>query len=118
MSTDKPSSPKTFKQSKNEEDNAEIEKMFDDETMASKINNNNADSANENFSDETRELNEKKLDAQQDSSKTESKDISKYYDDLKSANEDESKILKVKNRLDLIKKIYLKMFIVIGLWKR
>ena len=51
--------------------------MFDDETMASKINNNNADSANENLSDETRELNEQKLDAQQDSSKTESKDISK-----------------------------------------
>ncbi len=65
------------KSSKNEEDKAEIEKMFDDETMASKINNNNADSANENFSDETRELNEQKLDAQQDSSKTESKDISK-----------------------------------------
>ena len=33
------------------------------------------------------------------------KDISKYYEDLKSANEDESKILKVKNRLILIKKI-------------
>ena len=65
------------KSSKNEEDNAEIEKMFDDETMASKINNNNADSASENLSDETRELNEQKLDALQDSSKTESKDISK-----------------------------------------
>ena len=34
------------------------------------------------------------------------KDISKYYDDLKLANEDESKILKVKNRLDLIKEKY------------
>ena len=65
------------KSSKNEEENAEIDKMFDDETMTSKINNNNADSANENFSDETTELNEQKFDAQKDSSKTESKNISK-----------------------------------------
>ena len=65
------------KSSKNEEDKAEIEKMFDDETMASKINSDNADSTNENFSDETRELNEQKLDSQEDSSKTESKNISK-----------------------------------------
>ena len=65
------------KSSKNEEDKAEIEKMFDDETMASKINNDNVDSANEDFSDRNKELNEQKLDTPEDLPKTEAKNISK-----------------------------------------
>ena len=59
--------------SKNEEDNVEIDKMFDDESMVAKIKNDNADSA----SDETIEPNEQKLDASEDLPKTETKNISK-----------------------------------------
>ena len=59
--------------SKNEEDNVEIDKMFDDESMAAKINNDNV----ANTSEKTTELNEKKLDASEDLSKTETKNISK-----------------------------------------
>ena len=61
------------KSSKNEEDNVEIDKMFDDETMAAKINNDNV----ANASERTTELNEQKLDASEDLSKTETKNISK-----------------------------------------
>ena len=61
------------KSSKNEEDNVEIDKMFDDESMAAKINNDNVANATE----ETTELNEQKLDASEDLSKTETKNISK-----------------------------------------
>ena len=59
--------------SKNEEDNVEIDKMFDDESMVAKINNDNA----VNASDETIEPNEQKLDASEDLPKTETKNISK-----------------------------------------
>ena len=51
------------KSSENEQDKAEIKNMFDDESMASKINNDDEDSANEDVSDNTRELNENKLDS-------------------------------------------------------
>ena len=61
------------KSSKNEEDNVEIDKMFDDESMVAKINNDNA----ANASDETIEPNEQKLDASEDLPKTETKNISK-----------------------------------------
>ena len=61
------------KSSKNEEDNVELDKMFDDESMVSKINNDNA----ANASDETIELNEQKPDAPEDLPKTETKTISK-----------------------------------------
>ena len=60
------------KSSKNEEDNVEIDNMFDDETMAAKINNDNV----ANASEKTSELNEQKLDASEDLSKTETKNIS------------------------------------------
>ena len=46
---------------------------------------------------------EKKIENNYISKESLVKDISKYYEDLKLANEDESKILKVKNRLVLIK---------------
>ena len=61
------------KSSKNEEDKIEIDKMFDDESMAAKINNDNV----ANASEETTELDEQKLDASEDLSKTETKNISK-----------------------------------------
>ena len=61
------------KSSKNEEDKIEIDKMFDDESMAVKINNDNV----ANTSEETTEQNEQKLDASEDLSKTETKNISK-----------------------------------------
>ncbi len=61
------------KSSKNEEDNIELDKMFDDESMAAKINNDNV----ANTSEETTEQNEQKLDASEDLSKTETKNISK-----------------------------------------
>ena len=61
------------KSSKNEEDKIEIDKMFDDESMAEKINNDNVASTSE----ETTEQNEQKLDASEDLSKTETKNISK-----------------------------------------
>ena len=61
------------KSSKNEEDKIEIDKMFDDESMAAKINNDNVS----NTSEETTEQNEQKLDASEDLSKTETKNISK-----------------------------------------
>ena len=61
------------KSSKNEEDNLEIDKMFDDESMVAKINNDNV----ANTSEKTTELNEKKSDASEDLSKTETKIISK-----------------------------------------
>jgi len=47
--------------------------MFDDESMAAKINNDNV----ANTSEETTEQNEQKLDASEDLSKTETKNISK-----------------------------------------
>ena len=62
-----------LKSSKNEEDNVEIDNMFDDESMAAKINNDNV----ANASEKTSELNEQKLDASEDLSKTETKNISK-----------------------------------------
>ena len=62
------------KSSKNEEDKIEIDKMFDDESMAEKINNDNVASTSE----ETTEQNEQKLDASEDLSKTETKNISKF----------------------------------------
>ena len=65
------------KSSENEEEQVEIEKMFDDESMASKINNDKTESANEDFSDETRELNDQKLDPPEDLSTTEENNISK-----------------------------------------
>ena len=61
------------KSSQNEEDNVAIDKMFDDESMVAKINNDNV----ANASDETTELNEKKLDAPEDLPNTETKNISK-----------------------------------------
>ena len=61
------------KSSKNDENNIEIDKMFDDESMAEKINNDNVASTSE----ETTEQNEQKLDASEDLSKTETKNISK-----------------------------------------
>ena len=61
------------KSSKNEEDKIEIDKMFDDESMAVKINNDNV----ANTSEETTEQNEQKLDASEDLSKSETKNISK-----------------------------------------
>ena len=61
------------KSSQNEEDNVAIDKMFDDESMVAKINNDNL----ANASDETTELNEKKLDASEDLPNTETKNISK-----------------------------------------
>jgi len=61
------------KSSKNEEDKIEIDKMFDDESMAAKINNDNV----ANTSEETTEQNEQKLDPSEDLSKTETKNISK-----------------------------------------
>ena len=61
------------KSSKNDEDNIELDKMFDDESMAAKINNDNV----ANTSEETTEQNEQKLDASEDLSKTETKNISK-----------------------------------------
>ena len=61
------------KSSKNEEDKIEIDKMFDDESMAAKINNDNV----ANTSEETTEQNEQKLDASEDLSKTETKNITK-----------------------------------------
>jgi large subunit ribosomal protein L9 len=60
------------KSSKNEEDNVEIDKMFDDESMVAKINNDNVAIASE----EAIELNEQKLDVSEDLPKTEAKDIS------------------------------------------
>ena len=65
------------KSSENEEEQVEIEKMFDDESMASKINNDKTETANEDFSDETRELNDQKLDPPEDLSTTEENNISK-----------------------------------------
>ena len=61
------------KSSENEQDKAEIKKMFDDESMAAKINNDNV----ANASEKTTELNEQKLDTSEDLSKTETKNISK-----------------------------------------
>ena len=61
------------KSSQNEQDNVAIDKMFDDESMVAKINNDNV----ANASDETTELNEKKLDAPEDLPNTETKNISK-----------------------------------------
>ena len=59
--------------SKNEENNIEIDKMFDDESMAAKINNDNVAITSE----ETTEYNEQILDPSEDLSKTETKNISK-----------------------------------------
>jgi large subunit ribosomal protein L9 len=59
------------KSSKNEEDQIEIDKMFDDESMASKINNDDEDSANEEVSEYTRELNENKVDSPDELPKSE-----------------------------------------------
>ena len=54
------------KSSKNEEDNVEIDKMFDDKSMAAKINNEDV----ANASEKTTELNEQKLDDSEDLTKT------------------------------------------------
>ena len=61
------------KSSKNEEDNIEIDKMFDDESMAAKINNDNV----ANASEKATEPDEQKQDASEDLPKTETKNISK-----------------------------------------
>ena len=61
------------KSSLTQEDNVEIDKMFDDESMAEKINNDNV----ANTSEKNTELNEQKLDASEDLSKTETKNITK-----------------------------------------
>lgn len=61
------------KSSKNEEDNVEIDKMFDDESMAAKINNDNV----ANASEKATEPDEQKQDASEDLPKTETKNISK-----------------------------------------
>ena len=61
------------KSSKNEEDNVEIDKMFDDESMAAKINNDNV----ANASEKATEPDEQKQDASEDLRKTETKNISK-----------------------------------------
>ena len=61
------------KSSKNEEDKIEIDKMFDDESMAAKINNDNV----ANNSEETTEQSEQKLDASENLSKSETKNIPK-----------------------------------------
>ena len=60
------------KSSKNEEDNVEIDKMFDDESMVAKVNNDNVAIASE----EAIELNEQKVDVSEDLPKTEAKNIS------------------------------------------
>ena len=62
---------KDTKSSENEQDQAEIKKMFDDESMASKINNDDEDSANEEVSEYTRELNENKVDSPDELPKSE-----------------------------------------------
>ena len=61
------------KSSKNEEDKIEIDKMFDDESMAAKINNDNV----ANASEETTEPDEQKQDTSEDLPKTETKNFSK-----------------------------------------
>jgi large subunit ribosomal protein L9 len=61
------------KSSKNEEDKIEIDKMFDDESMAAKINNDNV----ANASEKATEPDEQKQDASEDLPKTETKNISK-----------------------------------------
>jgi large subunit ribosomal protein L9 len=61
------------KSSKNEEDNVEIDKMFDDESMVAKINNDNT----ANASEEATEPDEQKQDTSEDLPKTETKNISK-----------------------------------------
>ena len=61
------------KSSKNEEDNVEIDKMFDDESMAAKINNDNV----ANASEKATEPDEQKQDASEDLPKTETKNFSK-----------------------------------------
>ena len=66
--------------SKNEEDKVEIDKMFDDVSLASKINNDNTTSMNEDVSDGTsnqNEKNEQKLDAPDALPEPESKNILK-----------------------------------------
>ena len=66
--------------SKNEEDKVEIDKMFDDVSLASKINNDNKTSMNEDVSDGTsnqNEKNEQKLDAPDALPEPESKNILK-----------------------------------------
>ena len=61
---------KDTKSTENEADNAEIEKMFDDVSMLSKINSDNTDSANEDASDKTIELKEQKFDTLDELQKT------------------------------------------------
>ena len=61
------------KSSKNEEDNVEIDKMFDDESMAAKINNDNV----ANAAEKATEPDEQKQDASEDLPKTKTKNISK-----------------------------------------
>jgi len=63
--------------SKNEEDKVEIDKMFDDVSLASKINNDNTTSMNEDVSDGTSKQNEQKLDAPDALPEPESKNILK-----------------------------------------
>ena len=61
------------KSSKNDEDNIELDKMFDDESMAAKINNDNV----ANASEKATEPDEQKQDASEDFPKTKTKKISK-----------------------------------------
>ena len=58
------------KSTENESEKAEIEKMFDDPSMSSKINSDNTDSSNEDASDKTVELKEQKLDTLDELQKT------------------------------------------------
>ncbi len=61
---------KDTKSTENESEKAEIEKMFDDPSMSSKINSDNTDSSNEDASDKTVELKEQKLDTLDELQKT------------------------------------------------
>ena len=61
---------KDTKSTENESEKAEIEKMFDDPSMSSKINSDNTDSSNEDASDKTVKLKEQKLDTLDELQKT------------------------------------------------
>ena len=61
---------KDTKSTENESEKAEIEKMFDDPSMSSKINSDNTDSSNEDASDKNVELKEQKLDTLDELQKT------------------------------------------------
>ena len=61
---------KDTKSTENESEKEEIEKMFDDPSMSSKINSDNTDSSNEDASDKNVELKEQKLDTLDELQKT------------------------------------------------